>query len=381
MENNQAGIELRDVRLMWPIKISCAKSCVTCNGLDINCTYATILKIPTWLSPAFEDYPVVCSEEGPEYCVYSPIDRNLELITVVQWIERYFWFSNWYNLVINDGIKTPISSFFLLSDIINDNRVIDNFISDMPNSKAFVRLDTMSSKISKAVHNVSDIIKDFKSSNRTEPVYTKALNGNLESLNHKVVLREFVENMETEYFEVRCFVHDSVLRGVCGPYLHKITDTSILGYSKSQLTFCFEIYKLTMKKFVGRVITASEYDCCVVDVAIRIHDFVSFLHECIAHLCHNSNISIYGDVCAQLIEGLYTKMALVEINTPTWLSATSGMFSLQLPIHREILFGELQPEYFRYPRIITSYYNSNFVADENDANILSTSGDTVYYEF
>lgn len=43
------------------------------------------------------------------------------------------------------------------------------------------------------------------------------------------------------------------------------------------------------------------------------------------------------------------ELMLIEINTPVWLFATSGLFDLDVPYDREILCGEYQGELIDYP--------------------------------
>lgn len=116
-----------------------------------------------------------------------------------------------------------------------------------------------------------------------------------------VVIREYLLLKEIEF---RCFIHDKKLRAIS---------------SEGALRNIEEIQSI-----VDKITFLTDYDSYCVDFT-------------------------YYD----------NKLMLIEINTPVWLFATSGLFCLDLPYDQEVLLGEYKPDILNYPIIR--------ICDDNDS--------------
>lgn len=115
--------------------------------------------------------------------------------------------------------------------------------------------------------------------------------------NMPIIIREY---LDLHSFEFRCFVHDKKLRGI----------------------------------------------------STEDHINISKIEEIIQTINHITFISDYDSYCADFTyyDG---KLMLIEINTPVWLFACSGLFCLELPYDVEILMGTYMPDIINYPVIKT----------------------------
>jgi hypothetical protein len=247
-------------------------------------------------------------------------------------IEKQFWVSEWYDHLVYDGINTPITEFIWLSEIITDannqsaaknqfqvkpessTTRASEIISKVFGNRAFCRLDSVSPK-SGAVH-VSDktILTDLLSSERTAPFVR-----NIQREDHRVVIRKYIDQIDEDYYELRCFVHGKQLRAISGPGYTNIT--------RRDFARTAPILKNEMRKFVKRIVGAVAYDDFVVDIIVP---------KCM----FEPNVEMYNSA-----------FVVIEINTPVWLFATSGLFDLSIPSHVEILTGTYQPTIIAYPVI------------------------------
>lgn len=109
----------------------------------------------------------------------------------------------------------------------------------------------------------------------------------------KIIIREWVP---FDSFEFRCFIHDKRFRAIS---------------SEGQLTFA-QLQEIT--KYINELTFYTEYDAYCADMTYY--------------------------------RGTLT---LIEINTPVWLFATSGAFSLDEPYDYELLLGEYIPDILSYP--------------------------------
>lgn len=108
-----------------------------------------------------------------------------------------------------------------------------------------------------------------------------------------IIIREYIE---IKSFEFRCFIHDKKLRGI-----------------------------------------SSEYTLDNLDEIMNLVNYLTFITEyesyCVDFTYHNN------------------KLMLIEINTPVWLFACSGLFCLELPYDVEVLMGKYMPDIIDYPVI------------------------------
>jgi hypothetical protein len=295
LTNNQAGIDIREI-----MEDYCIFKIVN------NKTY-----IPLWLEEAFIDNYDINYNGTNEF--------NIDIIdieTIVNTIENFYWVSKWYDLIISDGIKTPLSIFIEKSEN-NIGEKIDEAINKL-GGKAFIRLDTASSKNLIFHINNTTVFTDLSSSERTRPTLTN-------NKKHNIVIRKYLDDINNMY-EIRCFICKGILRGMSGLYDTNIKLTNI------------QLLKLEINKFIKRVICATEYKDCTIDIIINKNDCNDFL------ISDNIKIDII----------------LLEINSPVSLLATSGLFNLSLPFDRELLCGPIN-EFINYPQFILSNNNGKII--------------------
>lgn len=111
--------------------------------------------------------------------------------------------------------------------------------------------------------------------------------------NMPIIIREY---LDLNSFEFRCFIHDKKLRGIS-------TECKILNIEEIIQT-------------INHITFITDYDSYCVD------------------------FTYYNG-----------KLMLIEINTPLWLFACSGLFCLELPYDVEILMGKYIPDIINYPVI------------------------------
>jgi len=214
------------------------------------------------------------------------------IVNIITSISEEYYFSEYYDILIEFDIKTPYSNiFFNLYDLKYNQSRINDVIKLQFNGKVFARLDTCSTNPNKPYTNAQEILDDISTNERTKYVTDNT---------HKIILREYI-NL-TGYIEIRCFIEDKKLRGITSTDENNEEPTNII------LTL--------IKKLVDKIVFYSEFDNCTLDFAVN-----NITNDCI----------------------------LIEINTPCWLCATSGFFDLSLSSDIEILFGLYKPEYINYP--------------------------------
>lgn len=118
--------------------------------------------------------------------------------------------------------------------------------------------------------------------------------------NMPIIIREY---LDLHSFEFRCFVHDKKLRGI----------------------------------------------------STEDHIHISKIKEIVQTINHITFITDYCSYCADFTY-CNGRLMLIEINTPVWLFATSGLFSLELPYDLEILIGTYMPDIINYPVVKTENY-------------------------
>lgn len=114
------------------------------------------VKIPIWLESAFSDYESIYNDDD------SISILNISYENVINCIESFYWVSKWYDLVVSDGILTPETIFLPISKI----NELDSLIKFL--GRAFVRLDSASSK--NIIYHINDskVYNDLYSSERTK---------------------------------------------------------------------------------------------------------------------------------------------------------------------------------------------------------------------
>ena len=235
--------------------------------------------------------------------------------------EEYF-FSEWYEIVKNNVcveeymVDTPTSYICLYGDLFNGK--VDEIIQKLPGTRCFARLDTLSSKPNSPYYNATQIIEDFRNSERTKKFFNEDM---------LIIIREWVDMRS---FEFRCFVQDGILRGIS-------TEAKI---EDDQLAM--------IKKAINAITHYSEFECYCAD------------------------FSFYED----------GRLMFIEINTPVWLFACSGLFCLGLPYDAEILMGELK-EGVIYPNIRIKPKNNDSdedsYSDDSDEDSYSDDSDEDSY--
>lgn len=198
-------------------------------------------------------------------------------------LDKEYHFSEWYD-VVKDAVLTPKSYICSYDDLFNGT--INNIIQSLPGSRCFARLDTLSAKPSAPYYNSTEIVKDFRRSDRTKQYFVEDM---------PIIIREY---LVLQSFEFRCFIHDKMLRGI------------------SSEEFLSTINVQEIIKTINRLTFLTDYDSYCADFTYY--------------------------------QG---KLMLIEINTPVWLFACSGLFSLELPYDVEILMGAYMPDIINYPVI------------------------------
>jgi hypothetical protein len=221
---------------------------------------------------------------------------------IINDLRQDWYFSEYYQILIDNHIPTPRSEFIVVNDLFQNYKKVDRLIKHFSHSQVFARTDLCSSKPDKPFHNSEDIICSFKNSWRTKD-YLKNPNG-------IVVLREYINDI-SDYYEFRCYVHNKQFRAL----------------SSCQPVDChFKIlhYLDKIKNLVQKIIFYTEYDMCSIDIIIHYYD-------------------IKKDILT------------IEINTPVYLCATSGLFDLTNINDVDILIGKFNPEYICYPVVRIEY--------------------------
>ena len=228
---------------------------------------------------------------------YNFNKNNLESI-INQIIEEYYFSEYYENLKIYGKIKTPESLIISLKNVFENKNIVNENIKTFPNNEVFARLDTASTKPTFPYKNINDILNDMAQNERTRK--------HLKDMNHNLVLREWI-NLQN-YYELRCFIEDSKLRATSGTTnLNHVPPINI---------------KKILQKIAEDVSFYCEYECFTLDIAIPLFNEL------------NEN-----------------KYYIIEINTPVWLCATSGLYDLTIPYDIYLLTEEYNTEIINYPKM------------------------------
>ena len=233
------------------------------------------------------------------------LNNTQDVEEILKNITQEWHLSEYYSILIENNISTPYSKFVTIQNLIDHPEIINGMIAKFKNSQVFARTDSCSSKPSEPFYSADDIIISLKSSDRTNSLIIDP--------NCIVVLREYISDI-FNYYEFRCFVHDGKCRGI----------------SSAQPINCN--FKLTLPmlndiiNLINKIIFYTEYDMCTIDIAIHKYD-------------------------------LNRDILTIEINTPVWLCATSGLFDLLNPYDYDILLGSYNPDIIKYPVLKIDYNN------------------------
>jgi hypothetical protein len=211
-------------------------------------------------------------------------------------LERIYRFSEYYEILYHNGINTPKSYLYDVSVLFDCNKIecLNKFIESFSNQEVFARLDSCSSKPTTSFKTCQEILSSLDQSERTIKY--------LHEENHKFIIREFIDM--SKYYELRCFVYQHKCRGITCPVL--------------EFQFTAQLKKHIIE-FIDKIIYFTEYDSCTIDICISISNSYELL--------------------------------FIEINSPVWLFATSGLFDLSNSYDFELLLGEDQSDILSYPEI------------------------------
>jgi hypothetical protein len=218
-------------------------------------------------------------------------------------ITQEWHLSEYYSILVENKIPTPYSEFVTIQNLFEHPEMIDAKITKFRNSQVFARTDSCSSKPSEPFYSAEDIIISLKSSDRTNSLILDP--------NCILVLREYITDI-SDYYEFRCFVHDGKCRGIT---------------SAQPINCDFKLTQTMLNNIISlinKIIFYTEYDMCTIDIAIHKYD-------------------INRDILT------------IEINTPVWLCATSGLFDLLNPYDYDILLGSYKPDIVKYPVLKIDY--------------------------
>jgi len=194
-----------------------------------------------------------------------------------------FYFSEWYNIFEDFTIRSQCN--WCIADLTKRPEAIDAAIAALPGGHCFARLDTCSSKPDKPFHTANEILSHLISSTRTQFIVHA-------EPQHRLIIREWISDIDVRFCEIRCYITDGVFRGISG------------GNPATMHRFLRDITTL-----VTKIVQDADYPDCVIDLLLP-------------RRCTDS-------------------IQLVEINTPVWLFATSGVFDITLPEDIAILCGPL----------------------------------------
>jgi hypothetical protein len=220
-------------------------------------------------------------------CICMNKETIVPLYKFIADIRKEYYFSEYYHILCELNINTPKSVILNAND---DFKHVDNVIKLFSNEQVFARLDICSSKPEYPYTCMKDIMNDMLLSDRTKDY--------IKEKDHKLILREYIDF--TNWNEIRCFVEQSKLRGISGDNDGKAPFQTMLNI---------------IDNIVKKIIFYCEYENCTIDIMI------------------NDN----------------NEYMVIEINTPCYICATSGLFNLSINYDKEILFGKYDEEHITYP--------------------------------
>jgi hypothetical protein len=233
------------------------------------------------------------------------LDNSQNVEIILKHVTQEWHLSEYYHILIENNIPTPYSEFVTMSNLFDHPEIIDEMIAKFNNSQVFARTDSCSSKPNKPFYSADEIIISLRSSDRTNSLI----------LDPKciLVLREYITDI-SDYYEFRCFIHDGKCRGIS---------------SSQPINIDFKLTQPIINditSLINKIVFYTEYDMCTIDIAIHKYE-------------HDRDI------------------LTIEINTPVWLCATSGLFDLLNPYDYDILLGSYKPDIVNYPILRIDYSN------------------------
>ena len=330
---NSAGINHEQLRNAWPVYYSAFSGSlepVDPAGMEV----LRSVYVASWLADAAmleeaddSGRDLTFRGSAVSHIVLAPPLAPHQLLALI----AAAWSADrWYSLVESDGVPTPPSSLLRLragQPLATLRDAIQSSIARL-GGEAFVRMDHASSKTVVPCSSYDAVEANLRCSERTAARLRgieagAAADGPAEGY---VMLRRWVDDLQQTHLEARVFVHAGVARGVS----LTVRQHSRLGEAEERACIaCLASLKRALRAFAKRVILATEYRDCVLDVAVPIAALDAALHAA-------NRPSGMPSAEAELLAGLW----LVECNTPVYLLATSGCFDLSNEADREILCGD-----------------------------------------
>jgi hypothetical protein len=147
-----------------------------------------------------------------------------------------------------------------------------------------------------------------------------------------------------------CFARLDILSSKpTSPYFH--SEDIISDFSRSSRTapYFTEEMPIVIREYV--LLTNIEFRCFVHGRklrAISTEGPLRNMEEIVRRVNSITFLTDYDDYCVDFTYHA-DKLMLIEINTPVWLFACSGLFCLDIPYDVEILMGEYMPDILNYP--------------------------------
>ena len=344
---NHAGVEFPDVVVNWPLfHISGTR--------PLNLTDAAVSHfwIGSWIHEAVADL-VLCPDAGDEdeddevirglQCARCSLHAPLTPTQLLQHLVAFFSCDKWYGLLAQDGVRTPSSILVPLEAGSCFGRVVplvDRAI-DTLGGRVFPRMGHASAKgVVRACTSAAEVEAKLRSSERTAARLRSIEAGTCVDgpPSGWLVLRAFVDGIES-HVEMRCFVHGGAARGVT---LGVPEESALSDADETLRVECLRRLRVALRRLLHRVVAATEYADCCVDVALPL--------AALDRLALGASHEEEAVAAAALLCSLW----VVEVNTPVYLLATSGRFCLDSVAHRHVLFGEISDELV-YPAVIAEF--------------------------
>lgn len=210
-------------------------------------------------------------------------------------VDAEFHFSEWFPLIA-PHVRTFETVVLTWGDLFN-GRVDAVLQTPLYGGQCFARLDPCSSKPTRPFTCAREIQEHMEASDRTGMyLFARGVDAD-QRCAMPLILRKWQPNLGAEF---RCFVHDKRLRAIS---------------SEDHLA----------------------------------QEIVEAVQVILTKITHYAE---YSDYCADFtLVGDAPMLTLIEINTPVWLFATSGLFDLSVVADREILMGNYIPDILSYPVI------------------------------
>lgn len=285
---NDAGIYNKDIIMKYLTR-------------ELNITYEKINE-NSFINSIVESYTPIST-------MYEREEKPIYLYQLIEDYGKTYYFSEYYDILDEFNILTPKSIIVDLDILFTNPEEINNIILNMPNQKCFARLDSCSSKPDKPFRTAQEIIESISKSERTKRY--------LNEREHKLILRDYIDELDDNNYNIRCIIQDKILRGISGPYEIVLDNENINKLIQ---------LKRKIKTFINHVIEITEYDNATIDLYIS-HDFENIM--------------------------------LIEINTPVWLYASSGLFDIKNQYDSHLLFEDIEEDLINeYPEMrITNGFN------------------------